>query len=67
MCSEMLRQLGIANAHLHEVGERERELRKEIGALNMENAELEALVDDLQKQLSLSANAAGERAHQEAV
>jgi len=64
MCSEMLRQLGTASERLHAAAKIERELRKEIGALNMENATLESQIDDLQHQLSLSANTEQERPQQ---
>jgi len=81
MCREMLRQLGIANELAleatkrateatekgKELLEQKWELQGEIAAINMENAELEALIDGLQKQLSLSANKEDDRAHQEAV
>ncbi|MCL1939573.1 MAG: helix-turn-helix domain-containing protein [Desulfovibrionaceae bacterium] len=61
---ELVKQWGIACERLHEASERERELRKEIGALNMENALLESQVEDLQHQLSLSVHKDDERTQQ---
>ena len=52
---------------LDEATKIEKELRAEIGAMNIENADLEAQVDGLKHQLSLSANKEDDRAHQEAV
>jgi len=62
--SELVKQLGVANELTYQAAKIEKELRAEIGALNMENAELEAHIDDLQKQLSLSANGKDESPHQ---